>query len=100
MRTAKARKVLRKAADLIEKRGWWGSAGKTKGTSNLCAIQAIGEAERQLDFFDPANRSRSACDMLRNHLDIRLIVEWNDTKGRTVDEVTKALRGAANEASV
>jgi hypothetical protein len=91
-----ARAILARAADLIESEGW------TQGESvdrmgRMCALGAIGASRNTLDFNSPVDlfwATRRAKQMLRRALTVS-IAEWNDTLGRTKEEVVAKLREVA-----
>lgn len=83
--------VLDSAADLIDQYGWWNGDGRRAG--RLCAGMAISKAGWPSEQGDgPAWRHFSAS------VGNVSVVFWNDIPGRTVDQVTAALRSAAEVA--
>jgi hypothetical protein len=78
--------VLNRAADLIEKRGWWSPTSK----GALCANNAISEAAD--------SPYAAAHEAFKNHIGGRVITDiwdWNDAPDRTADEVIATLRACA-----
>lgn len=90
--------ALRKAADLIEANGWWQSKSDSDCGNNqhICVAMAIDMAitadrasgKKTVPFND-------AKEQLERHLGVTDVIAWNDTPGRTKDEVIAALRAAA-----
>lgn len=88
-------KVLRHAALLIEERGWcqrdWVDAD-----GRLCIDAAVGYAEGgdiwDKDFY---GGSKLTMDIVEDSLG-ETAISWNDEPGRTAEEVTAALRAAAD----
>jgi hypothetical protein len=106
---------LRAAADVLERDGWTQMTVLNPTTGCRCLTGALawaasnGETSKPgllPDFTETYNgetasaydRWRAACDSLRQQIDDDGVVDWNDTLGRTADEVTAALRAAADTA--
>jgi hypothetical protein len=103
----KISETLYKAAEHIEMHGWhqgyfWPHHDRTftfeeppyTDGDPCCAIGAIGVVEG----VDPANVTTDAMEALKTFLGfdfISHVPDWNDSKGRTREEVLAALRGAA-----
>lgn len=85
--------ILLAAADHLERHGWqqWlsGSAGQP-----CCLVGAIKVACRGVEADYIAARNR-LYEHLGTSSGVPLLVDWNDTFGRTADEVIAALRAAA-----
>jgi hypothetical protein len=87
--------VLRAAARYIEEHGWY--PGDPSGGAITCLFTGIGSVE------PPGDRRLAAYDAVyaviggRTYSDI---FDWNDTPGRTRDEVLAALRAAADASEV
>lgn len=88
--------ILNEAADLIEKFGWiQGNYGAEE--CGYCALGAI----LAVDFDDDYSIHSFNNYIQDNHPDMNLgAVEWNDTPGRTKEEVISTLRKAAAYVSV
>jgi hypothetical protein len=86
--SAETAKVLRDAAELIREKGWCqGDYEKADGAH--CAIGAIGCSSIPAEqFFDARSALQDAVDQVP-------VWRWNDTPGRTVDEVLAAFEAAA-----
>ena len=94
--------VLRVAARILMRDGWWdGSIGQGGAHTRKCAAVAIGRA---------ANGSGVGQEAALNHFAIYLgvsgvtntdnfdgIVDWNDAPERTAEDVILALKCAAEE---
>lgn len=86
---------LLKAAQLLREQGWCQLAAR-EGTA-MCVSRAIADATQSSD------RQAAAVNALLGHLSPRYvsanlgpsIISWNDTKGRTKEEVITALEAAA-----
>ena len=106
----KISKVLSKAADHIEKHGWyqgyywpsptdykWREPSYTEGDP-CCALGAIAVVEGR----DPVHEETAAMEFLAEHIGETTagVADWNDAGSRTKDEVLAALRGAAERARV
>lgn len=81
------RAKLRSAADSIERDGWWNFCNNDYGgdVRGHCAVTAIGlhaEAKHRLADFLGVQREYG-------------VSQWNDTPGRTKEQVISALRAAA-----
>jgi hypothetical protein len=99
--------ILRAAAAIIERDGWWDGRRTADGRHNgHCAWTAMTEAadaiglspDRPSDAFAsflgwPGFDRSYACSA-------EFVFTWNDADGRTADEVTSALRSAADVAEV
>jgi hypothetical protein len=85
--------VLNRAADLLEEFGWCQGRAGSKAEGTMCLDRAIGEAEKDLGIL--LARARTT---LSEHIGIPLPFIWNDTPGRTKEEVVRALREAARNA--
>lgn len=99
--------VLDAAADLLEKPGAWTQGAYARGKTGrkvttrraavcFCAIGAMSVAAG----CDPAVEGEpwEADVALRKAIGDTQIADWNDTPGRTQDEVVAALRAAATSA--
>lgn len=91
----KISEMFDKAADLLETRGWnQGAYYATDGSH--CLVGALQESsgayryrrEQMLNF-------NKAHDLLLIYLNQNSVENWNDTHGRTQEEVIGALRGVA-----
>ena len=92
--------ILNRAADIIEQTGWTQGAIALDAAGNptsalspaavcFCTIGAIRKAaggHHRVSFY--------ANNILKTRLGIRDTAVWNDTAGRTKEEVIAALRGA------
>lgn len=97
------RDVLLKAASIVEE-GWcqhfyWKGADIVNSNVH-CAVGALGAASVQLGLTtldDPwtGEAMFRAENALANHIGSS-VVYWNDSPGRTADEVAEAMRKAAN----
>lgn len=108
-------KVLNDAADYIDKHGWGQRHDQHPITGHVCARGAIGaalgcswklgtlfndpfEITRVPVFDKPVEYARAffrVLYVLLDHLHEADVARWNDAPGRTKEEVTAALRGAA-----
>ncbi len=79
------RTVLRDAADLLERNGWCQFAMNKE--KNICVYTAIERAGP--DMLGPCR------DKMLQYLDVTSIINWNDTAGRTSNQVIAALRSCA-----
>jgi hypothetical protein len=88
-RTQTAADVLREAAALIERDGWWDGKGMyLPKDGRHCALMAIGECERN-------NRlATSAEHHLSRYLGVDWLADWNDSR-RSGTSVIAALRACA-----
>lgn len=91
-----AARVLRAAAERIERDGWsQHKSGIGPAPGQCCMMVAL---QRECD-----RLSVNAWNVARTALERRvrppggLLSVWNDAPGRTVDEVLEALRGAASD---
>lgn len=103
------RDVLLKAASIVEEEGrWtqktefrsarngqpmhdWGTIMRRADEVRVCALGAIGLADRLLG---GPSRAVEAVRRMEDHLGVHPVV-WNDWRDRTADEVADALRTAA-----
>ena len=104
--------IADRAADIIETDGWTQHRSTYRG--RRCLLAALGEAAAQI--LSPAATRRQVTVMgdlyedIADHLDLHghrqlgvgvvnvagpVLVDWNDTDGRTRYEVIDALRGTA-----
>jgi hypothetical protein len=100
--------VLRKAADVIDQRGWCQGSfvppNSDPLTAPVCAEAAISVAGGVLPFgrgfasagVDAAIAARAARRVFRHRVQ-RPISDWNDEPERTAEQVTAELRACANE---
>lgn len=88
-----AREILLAAADHLERYGWVKNMRGGPGAP-CCTVGAIAVACNN----DEPLYSE-ACQVLREHLNVRRLTDWNDTRSRTADEVITAMRAAAECAS-
>lgn len=84
--------TLNRAADLIERDGWCQGLGRDADGSR-CAAVALHDAQADRLVWRGAYRA------LKARVGTRLVVDWNDTPGRTQAEVVAALRAAADAAA-
>lgn len=102
----KTSEVLDKAADVIERNGWFQggfidlSAEKPKGEEPCCVLGALSIAEHG----DPMKSGSGRVEaVLIDRLDLDVdeadedypLGYWNDEPGRTAEEVVRELRAAA-----
>jgi hypothetical protein len=83
--------ILNGAADLIESKGWRQGLACNSPLGLLCVGEALDEVAGDGAYID--RRITSALLPYGSS-----VVEWNDTPGRTKEEVIQALRAAAKEA--
>lgn len=86
--------VLDLAATMLERDGWCQGEPSTDDGAR-CAATALNDAANQLagpDYADPLMATYIAAETHVNCMDL---VTWNDTAGRTRDQVTAAFRAAA-----
>ncbi len=91
-----AAECLRKAADLIERDGW--CQGSYQNETGRCLVGALDWVANEVrDQWPRPNYEARwlVIDMLGVY-GVGLEVGWNDTPGRTADEVTEILRAAAD----
>jgi hypothetical protein len=86
-------KILYDAADLIDANGWCqgearSDAGCYCATAAMRAVVGLGANSEYLD----------ALNAVKRETDAPFIFIWNDEDDRTVDQVTTALRNAAQTA--
>lgn len=81
--------ILNRAADHIERHGWWTQSGGGTGT---CASNAIYHVTG--DAFTPAH-SALLVYLGHNPNDPTPIFRWNDAPGRAASEVIEVLRACA-----
>lgn len=86
----KPSEILLAAADDLRTNGWCQHAERD-GRSH-CAVGAIRELRGS---WNEPDHARAAEDYLRRAIGGGRIDEWNDTPGRTADEVIEALHAAA-----
>ncbi len=92
--------VLRRTAELLETDGW--CQGNSREEARMCVWAAINAASDREHRDNLAQAWRRACkvsDILCDHLELAnydLLPCWNDTPGRTVEEVVDVLRTVAN----
>lgn len=94
--------LLKAAKQLIVEHSWgqkrsWSFAPNTNEKINFCIIGAIGTA----NWDESTNRFRyginavvAACKVFHKANNIEYLAAWNDTPGRTKEEVLTALDGA------
>lgn len=98
--------VLDRAADLIERNGWWQNFYYDLGTDlpkRECAVCARGAINLAANGRTPDRLSdvgQNALSALERYLGIsgdhpHSVADWNDAPERTAKEVIAALRGAA-----
>lgn len=86
--TAQVAADLRAAADVLRRDGW--TQGGLSADGRHCAIEALFRATAGV------GRALVAHDALRSQ--VGKVATWNDTPGRTADEVIAALEAAADAA--
>lgn len=92
-------KALQNAAKLIEARGWiQGSYGDH--VHGFCSVGALNTATDTETYYPAAQRLAKAvpkefCPQLK--VSINRVIEYNDTPGRTRDEVLQLFRKAASD---
>lgn len=79
--------VLLDAADYLDTHGWCQGMGSDKGRA--CALYATWRVTRGTLMYD------LAYDRLKTHIGAP-VAYWNDARGRTKEEVTRAMREAAH----
>lgn len=98
--------VLDRAADIIERNGWWQNFYCDLGSSlpkRDCAVCARGAINLAANGRTPDRLSKvgeAALQALERYLGISgeypdSVADWNDHPGRTAEEVVAALRGTA-----
>lgn len=95
--SAEVADALDKAAEVIETRGWFQgdlyANGEDDGACAVCAWGALIVAKKAGgDSEHSTMRERSA---IRAVTGVAALANWNDTPGRTKDEVIAVLRAAA-----
>jgi hypothetical protein len=93
--------VLRHAALLIEERGLCQDGAYGDDNGSLCAIGSINVSrgkDRMADSLDDPAVSALYDWVWRNVGDLS-VIDWNDSDGRTAEEVAAALRATAWELS-
>lgn len=102
----KASEILRKAADVIRARGWYqGNVGSDPDAESSCSVCAVGAmriaATGQQSPWTLVGTGGSEYWEARAELDETIAhtgdrtPHWNDTDGRTADEVLVALESTA-----
>ena len=76
--------VYDKAIEIIHERGWVQGGEIRGGSGGTCLMLALCEADLNIDW-------RATL----RHLDLTAIIAWNDTPGRTADEVIAKLKLAS-----
>jgi hypothetical protein len=100
----KTSEVLRKAADEIRRRGWhqtdYGSDVVAFETCAVCSLGAVNTVVAGDPFaWATVNEDRDlAIAALMRSIDDERVPDWNDTEGRTVEEVLDAFERAAQAA--
>lgn len=89
--------VLSRAADRVERHGWWSTHCSPKTTYELCAYQAI--RNTHMESLIPVDVFARAVGTDHVHNDYagtaRFVIGWNDAPGRTAAEVIAMLRAVA-----
>ena len=96
------------AADILEQTAekfetgeykWFGGDVERTMGDQICADMAINKTVRMTlgGFEQNMNLARAAGGALMSHVDSYSIPRWNDTPGRTLDEVIQALKETAKE---
>ena len=93
-----AEEVLAKAARIVEA-GWYQGGYVSPDGTKVCAMGAIrvaaGERISELNSYRPSKVADPAIVALSYEVDdVRGIGMWNDTPGRTAEEVATTLRNA------
>ena len=90
------KETLLYASDIVEN-GWCQGAASING--RYCTLGAISQAainvRKQYGLVNDYYIGANAMDTLRDYLGFFEIVIWNDTPGRTKEEVSKTLRDCA-----
>ena len=88
--TSEVSECLRRAAEIIEERGWWQGINGIGPKGQVCVLRAINVSagDRPKTFVKSIIRLETWLNRLG-------IAKWNDHPDRTKDEVLKALREAA-----
>lgn len=100
--------IYEKAAEYLEKHGWWGPEGFDSFSGSMgdgnpsCMAIAISQFSEQSDervsFLEEIAWNFAATTLELNSDDgFRAIVRWNDTPGRKADEVINTLHALANK---
>ena len=85
----KTSEVFRKAGDVLRERGWC-QGGLMNAEGKVCALGALGVAECRGALSGPSQEIYR--NLSQQILDGRLIgADWNDSPGRTVEEVYAVL---------
>lgn len=103
--TPNAPQILRAAADILERNGWIQCAYFTPLPDRelkdcpVCAVGAINIALHTSPHvtYEPGMRTWDYVTLVDEFLDEVNLPDWNDEPGRTIDEVTAALRDCADE---
>lgn len=100
----RVRRLLLEADELIGEYGWrQGTSGNRKiGFCAVGALREVGQTWLSRHVFDDSRRIKAAFRLLNdcigtsnNRFGPRSIVSWNDTQGRTKDEVRALLQTVA-----
>lgn len=89
--------VLERAADLLGEYHWCRGHPANFGEDYYCAGFAIGRAQNELGYVPPDGKVYSF-EWAADYLGVKHIPKWNDTPGRTREEVVARLREAARNA--
>jgi hypothetical protein len=83
--------ILNKAADLIERDGWWSQNPRAPrgGVRPQCASNAISDVTSDI------TAQYAFSTYLTGEASLSAIWDWNDADDRTATEVVEALRAAA-----
>jgi hypothetical protein len=87
---------LQAAAAIIRERGWCQNQG-SDADGGCCLARALGEAERATGATGEFVLAAMSCMHIRS-LGIKDAIKWNDTPGRTKEEVLELLERAAETA--
>lgn len=86
--------IRRKAADLIEERGWVQDA---EGGGRVCLVVALNLAADHVDDSGSGSTQlRRTKTELRKELGVDNLVIWNDEPSTTKEQVLAALRGQSS----
>lgn len=91
-----AEDVLRKAAELIRREGWWDGTPGASVDGSQClatALHAVTTHDVTLPVPERTARYGAGRRLLLRRLGTPNIVTWNDAPGRTVEEVLAVLEG-------
>ncbi len=83
-------KILLRAAELIEQRGW--CQGQSRCNGRICLVTAIGIANLECS----ENHNERIFDTFRKYLNVPGLASWNDNPKRTKEEVINKLKECAN----